>query len=297
MRSEVDILSDINADVPEGVNWRAGADAYVKYAFSRNGRDYTVVFSHAKPLNVSPTPNHLQTVQWYLCDFANTVRLMALPSNARWLDVACGGGWFAHYLTKLGYEACGVDLAQDFVDLAIDRIALDTQISLSRSDLAKRFARVDLESEGLPNSLGRFDAVVFESCVHHFYDPITAMRNAVASLKDDGIAIILEGENRRGPIRPEFLKVMRETSTLERPYPRKLLIEAMQAAGLAHYEFVAPMHGWFAPKVWNDPQILDHFHRESEAHNFCFAAKNAEALQRIFPWRTGHFAENLPYAP
>ena len=64
---------------------------------------------------------------------------------------------------------------------------------------------------------------------------------------------MIEGENRNGPIRDEYRKVMEETETLERPYSRQLLIEAFELAGLSHYEFLGAVNGLFS---LDDPRTL-----------------------------------------
>jgi len=110
----------------------------------------------------------------------------------------------------------------------------------------------NIETAPLPAELdGSFDAAIMESCLHHFIDGISALRHVAKAIKPDGLIVVIEGENRAGPIKDEWLAVMKEFHTLERPYPRHLLEEMFRAAGLPHYEFFGQLNGWFAA---SDPQ-------------------------------------------
>lgn len=285
----VALLNRINEGLPPGVDWKAGARRYVAYALELNGRAYTERSSFTKPfLGVPPEGPGvaIQTMAWYLSNFTNTVQTLNLPGGSLVLDVACGGGWLSHLMARLDYRTVGIDISEDFVELARRRMKNDPLLRLSAEEADHSFFVHDLEEAPLPEAQrGRFDAVVFESCVHHFYDPITAIENAAAALKDDGIAVILEGENRRGDIRPDFMQVMLETDTLERPYRREDLEAVLRMAGLPEFEFVAPVNGWFSGKVWNENAFAQHLRQVGDGSNFCFAAKRPEALKRIFPWR------------
>jgi len=58
-------------------------------------------------------------------NFINLFSLLALPGGSRVLDVACGSGWISQFLTKLGYDVVGIDIAPDMIDTARERVKGD----------------------------------------------------------------------------------------------------------------------------------------------------------------------------
>ena len=286
MRSREDLLKELNAELPP-LDWRKGAQDYLAGYFERYSRPQIEDFVFTKPLAAvtpeDPVGALTETVS-YLFNFASSMQLLALPRGARVLDVACGGGWFSHWMRKLGYEAIGMDLSADFVDLARRRLKLDPHLDCS-SEAADAAYRVhDFEAERLPDEFrGTFDAVVLESCLHHFFDPIAALSHIAEGLKPDGVALIIEAENRTGPIKPEYMQVMVETATLERPYPRELLVEVAAHAELPHIEFVGTTPGFFAQSSRLSSHMTEHLANSMNGSNFCVAAKSAEALRRVVP--------------
>ncbi|WP_343896166.1 methyltransferase domain-containing protein, partial [Craurococcus roseus] len=147
-----------------------------------------------------------------------------------------------------------------------------------------RFFVLDAEREELPAALrGTFDAIVMESCVHHFLDPVSALAHIAAGLKEDGIAVVIEGENRRGPIRPEYLAVMREFDTLERPYTRPQMERMLVLAGLPAFRFLGRVNGWFAPDDPRVPLLPEMVRDDARARNLAVCARTPAALARVLP--------------
>ena len=127
MRTKQAVLADLNRDLP-ALDWRAGAKAYLVDFFERYTQGQIEDFVFTKPLGAitpeDPAGTLTEAVS-YLFNFANAIQLLQLKRGARVLDVACGGGWFAHWLRKLGYDARGMDLSADFVALARRRLLDD----------------------------------------------------------------------------------------------------------------------------------------------------------------------------
>jgi len=283
------LLAEINRDVPPGVDWKAGARRYLADMFEKLGdRPGVELYSLIKPFAIlGDTGANLAEATSYFYNFVNLIALLKPRSGTRVLDVACGGGWMSHYLAKLGCAPFGIDISEDFIRLARRRLAEDPCLSLGPDAITGMFAVHDIEVTPLPPERdGTFDVAVLESCLHHFYDPVAAMTNIARALADDGVAVAIEGENRHGPIRDEFMAVMRETDTLERPYARAQLVEVLALAGLPHVEFLGKLNGWFAasdPAAQNaDRHILDSLH----GMNLAVCAKDEAALNRLFPHRT-----------
>ncbi len=293
------LLREINADLPCEVEWKVGARRYVQSYFAKYSREGVERYAMSKPLggvpNFGPIDLAIEEAAELLFNFANTLRLLRLPGGSRVLDVACGGGWLAHFLARMNYDAYGFDLNADFVEIARRRLAADPLLSGLAGTLDKRLFALDVEAEPLPTSLhGAFDAAILESCLHHFVDPITALSHISDGLVEGGVVVVLEGENRRGPLREEYLAVMREWHTLERPYPRHLLERVYHTAGLPHFEFLGALNGWFSVCDPSSVRATEWLLEAAEARNFSVCAKTPEALQRVLPGYKARLPTPLP---
>jgi SAM-dependent methyltransferase len=286
VRLKSEILAELNGELPP-YDWAEGAKVYLDGFFKKYTRHQIEDFVGTKPLSaITPEDpaGSIAEIVGYLENFSNAVKFLQLPRGARILDVACGPGWVSHWLTRLGYETEGWDISADFIALAIKRMQEDPYVALSEGQVAERFRVLDLERDPLPAAVaGRFEVAILESCLHHFFDPIEALSKISQSLSPTGVVLIIEGENRTGDIRPEYMDVMHETHTLERPYPRRLLREILAAAGLVEVEFLAPVNGYFPASAPLTRQI-DHYVRDRmEGMNVCLCAATAEAIRRYVP--------------
>lgn len=282
------LLSDINRDVPKGLDWRAGALAYVKAEVSKHEwyKDYMLL----KPLSRVPSTAFEPQIAenyGYLSNFASCFQLLALPGGSRILDVACGSGWLGHFFGRMGYDAYGFDIAPDMIDIARTRFRDDKLLSHLHDDLDQRLFVLDIEQAPLPASLQRgFDAIILESCAHHFFDPLAAFTNLANGLNEGGVMVIIEGERRIGELKREYVSVMEEFATLERPYSRDQMEGILSFSGLAAWQFLGKVPDcWIAhddPKVDTLPEIVRSFERHL---NLVVAAKTEGSLRRIFPHR------------
>ena len=290
------LLQEINAEIPEGVDWTAGALTYVAAEIAKHGKESYTRYLLSKPLAPIPsvgadaaTTGGAALIEncAYLTNFINAVALLDLPGRSRVLDVACGSGWVAQFFARMNYEAYGFDISPDMIDLAVRRFNDDPLLrELGDEVKRERFFVLDIEREALPGRLkGKLDAIVLESCLHHFIDPISALTNLTEGLADDGIVVIIEGENRVGPIKSEYLSVMREFATLERPYSRDQLERMLDFAGLAEREYVGRLNGWFSPRDPRVANLTEIVKGDAAAINFVVAARKAEPLDRIFTFR------------
>ena len=171
----------------------------------------------------------------------------------------------------MGYRTFGIDISDDFIELARKRLAADPWLRLTLEEANDRFAVHDIEAVPLPAQFDNyFDAIWLESCLHHLVDPISALTHLATALNDEGVIVLIEGENRIGPIKEQYLAVMREFATLERPYARSELERALVMAGLPCVEFLGAVNGWFSPFAQNAEQVVL---RSAEAMNWRFAPK------------------------
>ena len=286
MRTKTELLAELNRELPDR-DWRKGAQDYVQFFFDKYSRGQIEEFVFTRPLGQvtpeDPVGAITETVG-YLHNFASSIQLLQLKRGARVLDVACGGGWFAHWMRKLGYDAYGMDISADFIAMARQRLQADPYVLPTTQGPESIFRVQDFEHERLPEDLrGSFDAIVLESCLHHFFDPVAAMTHIAEGLAPGGVVLVLEGENRKGPIRDEYMQVMLETSTLERPYPRILLRELLEHAGLPHVEFFGALKGYFAESDWLTQRATEHLANSIDDSNICVCGKDAASVQRIVP--------------
>jgi SAM-dependent methyltransferase len=296
MRDKAVILEEVNRDLPSHIDWKQGARLYLRHYIRERGRDFIEHYSHSKPFATLPEQNSAAQLEeniGYLSNFLNTIQLLRLPPGARVLDVACGGGWVSHFMTRLGYRTFGFDIAPDFIDMAKRRITADPLISIGADAVERMFAIHDIEVQPLgPEHRSVYDAVMLESCLHHFVDPIAALAHIGQTLAPDGVMVVIEGENRSGPIRDEFRAEMEKTGTLERPFPRRILNEMLELAGAGHVEYLGAVNGWFS---MNDPKLrslIKLVEDDCERKNIAIAAKTEGALAKLFPWRRNR--EELP---
>ena len=291
MLGKKDLLSLINREVPPGINWKKGAQSYVARCFEKEGRAKIEAYSLNKPFRHvaadGARPAIEETVH-YIQTFSNVLDLITPKPSSRVLDVACGGGWVSHYLSKLGYWTYGFDISCDFIEIARNRLATDPTLGLTINDAHKRFTVLDIEREGVSNELrNSFDIVWLESCLHHFFDPVQALKNLHDALRPDGIVVLIEFENQVGPIKREFMQVMQDYDTLERPYARSELTAALIMAGFPNFEFFGALNGWFRPDDVQTTRLGQYARQSADSMNLAICAKSAEPLAAIFPTLAG----------
>src|SRR5690242_21006124 len=93
--------------------------------FDRGHREYVanlpeshMLWLHTKPFSAPPN-YELATC---LRTFSHIVEQLGLGLRAQVLDVGCGPGWMSEYLARLGYTVTGVDISEDMVAIARERI-------------------------------------------------------------------------------------------------------------------------------------------------------------------------------
>ncbi|KWZ35228.1 class I SAM-dependent methyltransferase [Burkholderia anthina] len=297
MLGKDELVALMNREIPAGVDWKAGAEKYVASCFEKMGREEIEIYSANKPFrvvgSVDPTPAIVECVH-YLNNFANALALLKPRLGSRVLDVACGGGWVSHYLSKLGYWTYGIDISSDFIDLARSRLATDPSLRVTPSDAISRFQILDIETTRLPDHLkGTFDIIWLESCLHHFVDPVKALEHLVEGLSPDGIIVLIEFENRVAGIKDEYMQVMREFDTLERPYARWELENALDLVGLCEREFVGSINGWFSPHDPATAHLGQATISGANQMNLAICARQPGRLDAIFPHRLQHNGVSL----
>lgn len=219
---------------------RERIDAYKRGAedYARNLPDWARQELYRKPfLTFTAAPEPVALV--YLRDLANLLELADLPAGAAVLDVACGPGWLAESLYRFGYRVTGVDIAEDLLAVARERVRALPFPPLERDPSWIEFHRLDIETGRLDR---RFDAIFLYDCLHHFADAASALANLRSMLSPRGLLVIKEGampppgsESERGLIAES------ETyRTLEAPFRPEALHALLERAGFPDVRRLLP---------------------------------------------------------
>lgn len=282
-QQEQEFLEALNADLPKNVDWKQGALTYMSQKLHEEGEIcrrlhlikpyYSVGYSQEK-INYQ--------LRFFLADmgfFLNFLSLLNTHIKPKFLDVACGTGWTTHYLAKLNLEVVGFDISPDMIKLARERLESDPFPMMESNEPPARFLVHDIEENPL-NLDEKFDIALFESALHHFVNPIAALRNISQNLTDDGIILIFEavgpGDERGAQ---ERIAIMEKYQTLERPYTREQLTTILNFAGFKYFQFLYPIHGLFP----ENSQSIDFISNQilfDKCWNITIASRKAEELKR-----------------
>ena len=273
--TESGILENINAILPKGVDWRAGAIEYLRAVAAAGDYSDGLAKPFRKLTPASPPSAHREVGE-LLENFVNVFTILNLQAGSTILDVACGSGWLAHMWARLGFQAYGFDICGDFIESARERVRTDPLLD---ADPETMFFCHDIETAPLQLPV-QVDAAIFESCFHHFYNPVQVLRNVSAALSSQGVAILIEGESQ---VLPEHQAVMHKYRTIERPYTRDQMIQILEAAGMPYYVFFGPVNGWIPQGYTQERELLTRLSEQFDAQNRCICARTEAAIHRLVP--------------
>jgi SAM-dependent methyltransferase len=172
-------------------------------------------------------------LQECLRTFAHIVEQLGLDVRAQVLDVGCGPGWLSEFLARCGYWVTGVDVSEDMVNVARERIAsIEQPVGANLEALAEFHA---MPATDLPWT-GRFDAAILYDAMHHLDDEEKTLRVIRRSLVPGGRIFIHEG------VRPapgsegerQLIAEMEEFGTLESPFEPEYLVAVLGEAGFTN---------------------------------------------------------------
>jgi len=180
----------------------------------------------------------------HFTDFANMASALALRAGARILDVGCGSGWLSEYFARLGYDVTGIDISDELIEMARDRVERVPYDVDHETALCCRFLTQDIESAALSE---KFDAVICYDALHHFEDERKVFRNLAAMLDVGGLLFILEGHkpSAGSATEDELQDVMRQYGTLESPFSGDYLRALLDEHGLAVVGDYVSINGLF----------------------------------------------------
>jgi SAM-dependent methyltransferase len=276
-RSEAEFLSEINARLPEGVDWKAGAITYLREVVLDGGPS-TERFHLVKPFTGGPDFRDFWVEAFGLLDLLHA---MDLEPRQRVIDVGCGPGWTLQWLCKLGHSVVGLDISQELLDIAELRMKSDPFPPFLEQGFDYQLLAHDIEAEPMhlerPANVG-----IFASTLHHFYNPVAALRNVAVDLEPDAVIGVIEASapDPGTSYDEENLKVMRRYATIERPYTREQLVEMLELSGFTHCEFLRPVNGLFRRRADDIRQLRTEV-GELDNMNVVLASRTEAGLSRI----------------
>lgn len=243
-RQEKKLLDDINSRLPKHIDWKAGAREYLSRIINAEG-GHNRRFELVKPFLGGPDYSSFYTDMY---SFTNIVEKLNLGMNSRILDVGCGGGWVTQFLARLGHHLTGIDISEELLEIARERMAFDMYPPYENEPFHVDFACLDVEEEA-PETDEQFDCVLFMSVLHHFFNPIRAIRNATAHLADNGLLAIVEAAAPESDSVHDRQNrdIMEKYHTIERPLSRDQMQSVLEMCGFPHYHFYQPVNGLFRP--------------------------------------------------
>lgn len=180
----------------------------------------------------------------HFTDFANMASVLALPAGATILDVGCGSGWLSEYFARLGYVVTGIDISDELITMARERVERVAYQVDPETPLRCRFQMLDIEVAPLNEA---FDAVICYDSLHHFEDERKVFRHLAAMLNVGGSLFILEGHkpSAGSATEAELQDVMRKYGTLESPYSGDYLRALLDEYGFAIVGDYVSVNGLF----------------------------------------------------
>ena len=201
--------------------------------YDRGHRDYVKelpegerLWLKTKPFSAPPS-FELATC---LRTFAHIVDRLKLGIRAQVLDVGCGPGWMSEYLARCGYWVTGIDISEDMVEIARQRVAeVPGQVAEGIEPVAEFHAMPVREMPWTD----RFDAAILYDTMHHFDDELETLRVIQRTLAPGGTIYIREGARPAAGSEAEqaLIDEMRTRATLESPFDPHYLLQVVRDAG------------------------------------------------------------------
>jgi SAM-dependent methyltransferase len=181
-----------------------------------------------KPFSVPPG----RELRECLHTFAHMIERLDLGLRAQVLDVGCGPGWLSEFLARCGHWVTGIDVSEDMVEIARERLASVREPIGEGLEVVAEFHALPVRE--LPWR-EQFDAAILYDAMHHFDDEIETLRVIQRALVPGGRIYIHEG------VRPEpgslgeqiLVAEMEEYGTLEAPFDPDYLEGVLRTSGFA----------------------------------------------------------------
>lgn len=149
---------------------------FSKYMDDTSGIDFEINDSERRALH-KYLRNQLQHNK---SRFENQVKMVRrfVASNAKVLDVGCGGGAFLSLLAKEGFECYGIELEKNRAAYA----ANESKVKIFTNDLTHR--------EFIDDNVENYDCISFWDVIEHVNYPSKTLSSAARCLKKGGIMLL-----------------------------------------------------------------------------------------------------------
>lgn len=272
-------LADVNRRLPPGVDWKQGAITYLREVVTDGGPSVER-YHLVKPFVGGPDYSSFWVDAFHFLDL---IEQLDLPMRSRIIDVGCGPGWTIHWLCKLGHRVVGCDISQELLEVAELRMKSDPYPPFVGEGFDYELRAHDVEEA--PLALDEpADVAIFESTLHHFFNPVAVLRNIAADLTPDGVIGVIEAA--APPEGSEWdranLELMDRFHTIERPYTRDQLLEMLDLAGFAFCELYRPVNGLYLQRVDAIRPLVEEL-GTADNINIVIASRSEQGLARLVP--------------
>jgi SAM-dependent methyltransferase len=210
-------------------------------SYVANMDDASRFWLRSKPFSAPPTYELARCLH----SFAHIVDHLGLWADAEVLDVGCGPGWLSEWLARCGYQVTGIDVSEDMIAIARQRVEALDPVAVGTGARAEFHA---LAADQLPWT-GRFDAAVLYDAMHHLDDERATLRRIFDALNPGGRIYIHEG------VRPEpgsagereLIEEMERYGTLEAPFDPEYLAAVLGECGFVDVERLVEIDALMAP--------------------------------------------------
>lgn len=207
----------------------------------------------------------------------NLVKAMRLPAHARVLEVGSGPGWLTQILLGLGYFVDALDPAEDFLDIAREKIGFFGKEM--RMDVLShvRFHAIPVEEADFAEAT--FDGIIFLDALHHVVHEKITLEKCFRFLKPNGVVGIHEGAWPPGNQEVEhfYREVYQKYGTLESPFTHEYLDFLLKETGFVKCIRYHEING-FIPVSEENRTILEKTNCPNAFYNIITANK---------PWYPG----------
>ena len=162
--------------------------------------------------------------------FSHIVARLDLGLRAQVLDVGCGPGWLSEFLARCGYSVTGVDVSEDMVKIARERIAaIDAPIGEGIEPLAEFHAMPVLELPWTSASTRRSSTTRCTTSTTRSRRCASSAGRSCPAAGSSSTRACVPRRAREGE--QELIAEMEQYGTLESPFDPEYLVAVLEEAG------------------------------------------------------------------
>lgn len=183
----------------------------------------------------------------YLQDFidvVNFLRTLDIRPPMNLLEIGCGTGWMAEFLSTMGFDVVGTTLSPHDIQAANCRIQ-----SLKAKGLDKKLSFLSVPMENLEESLDQtFDCIYVYEALHHAYSWQETIQSCFNCLKPNGWLLVCNEPNLIHTAVSYRVSIL--TNTHEIGFNRKELVKYMQKVGFKDIKILKNSFTFGIKSLW-----------------------------------------------